>query len=626
MVAFLARCRVRPLPTLLVALLLSLSLSTQLLQAQEISPDGSAKNDPAPAVADPIVAADPPANDAFANAVVIGALPYSATQSTVEATTAGDDPTASCGSDGRARSVWYRYTPAASGTFTLRTTTSNYDTVVSIWTGSQGSLTLVPNGCNDDPASGARQAVLEVALTAGTTYHIMVARFGAVGNPGGTLNFSVRTGAINDILEWQGPPAIYFLGQGIPTYSWSNVGASSYALYIANAATPQSPIYFAWGLTPSCSGTSCTFIPFNIAGESVRLYNGTYVAWVRGTGGWVGPYQFVVNLTPPPVPTYQNVTELNTTTPRFEFGINPAIRYVHLVIWPAATFPNNPVFDQWFYRDSICNGADACGYRVTTPLVDNTTYVFGVQGYGVGGYSTGGNFGGWAGTTFTIDTILNPPIPSGLSVNIGNGTPELSWTSSDAATRHFVAVYSNTTNAFVYGAYHEKIGDPALVCVINACTLVTDALQLPNGSYSFYVNAEGPGGASTGGTFNNGFAGPGDWTYNLPAPVVANITNLNATPFGSYLSFSFTGDPHTTSYNVWVGTAGGAQVFGFQNISAYDLTCHLDQTCVGTMPLFSAIPSGTQFYLAVQGVGPGGSSTGGPVSNGYQVSTAITAP
>ncbi|MDX1993041.1 MAG: hypothetical protein SF029_11655 [bacterium] len=617
MMAFIKRCRLNPLLTLVVALLLSLSAS--LLDFQSVS-------------------AAPPANDSFANAVVISTLPYFATQSTVEASEDGGDPFAECapglGGSGRAKSVWYRYTASGTGLVTLKTTGSSYDTVISVWTGGEGTFTAVPNACNNDLNS--RQSTLQVNMISGTTYHIMIGEFGNEGvATGGTLNLFVRSGPITGALEWMGPSSMITNAGGDPIYAWSNVGAVSYALYVANATTPQTPAYFGWGLSAQCAGAACTFNPVSASSEVGRLMSGTYLAWVRGSGNWVGPYTFALNANRPFMPDFEQIIDVNTLTPRIDFDITADVRYVQVVVWPAATFPNNPVFAQWFYRGSLCDLSDVCSYRLTTPLPDNTTYILGLQGYGSGGVSEGGQYNGWDGTTFTIDTIPNPPIPTNLAATTGNGTPQLSWTTSAAATRHYVSVFSHTTNTWIYGQYHEKIGDPALTCSAATCVLVTDALLVPNGSYSFYVNAEGPGGASTGGTFNNGFAGPddpanaseaGDFNFSLPAPSVANLANLAATTFSSTVSFSFTGDLKSSSYNIWVGTAGGAQVFGFQNISAYDLTCHADTSCVGMISITAPIPSGTQFYLAVQAIGPGGSSTGGPVSNGYQVSTAFTAP
>lgn len=131
--------------------------------------------------------AQPPGNDDFDAAVIIGDLPFSTAISTVEATAAPDDPT-SCSNNG---SVWFSFTPGRNMTISADTFGSNYDTVLSAYTGPRGALALVPNGCNDD--SGSAQSMVVFDATGGTTYHFAVSRCcGVGGSGGGTLSFSVK--------------------------------------------------------------------------------------------------------------------------------------------------------------------------------------------------------------------------------------------------------------------------------------------------------------------------------------------------------------------------------------------------------------------------------------------------
>jgi len=120
-------------------------------------------------------------NDNVADVRTITALPYTDTVSTTTATTETTDPTPSCGGGTRSHTVWYKYTPAANGSLLADTFGSNYDTVLSVWTGSPGSFTSV--GCNDDTSGGQSQVAL--AVTGGTTYYFMVSAWSS----GGTLVF-----------------------------------------------------------------------------------------------------------------------------------------------------------------------------------------------------------------------------------------------------------------------------------------------------------------------------------------------------------------------------------------------------------------------------------------------------
>jgi len=136
--------------------------------------------------------APPPANDDIASPIVISSLPYSNTQSTTGATTAGNDPSFACVSGQKYNSVWYRYTAAASQTLTIDTFTSNYDTVLAVWTGSPGSL--VSKACNDD-ISGFQSKVI-VSVTAGVSYYIEIASYSS---GGGTLTLNISgPGSGND--------------------------------------------------------------------------------------------------------------------------------------------------------------------------------------------------------------------------------------------------------------------------------------------------------------------------------------------------------------------------------------------------------------------------------------------
>jgi PKD repeat protein len=123
-------------------------------------------------------------NDSFTGATVITSLPFSTTQDTTQATSDPSDPSG-CSNNA---SVWFSFTPSADMRLEADTFGSNYDTVLSAWTGTQGALNLV--ACNDD--SGGTQSKITFSATAGTTYYFMVAQCcGDGGTGGGNLHFSV---------------------------------------------------------------------------------------------------------------------------------------------------------------------------------------------------------------------------------------------------------------------------------------------------------------------------------------------------------------------------------------------------------------------------------------------------
>ena len=134
--------------------------------------------------ASPALAA-PPDNDDLADATVVTALPYSNSQDTSDATTQPTDPD-DCGI-GAGPTVWYAFTPAASGRLEVNTFGSDYDTTLYLGTpdGSGGVDVLA---CNDD-AGGDLQSRIRFDADEGVAYLVMVGAF--AGGPGGSLTFNL---------------------------------------------------------------------------------------------------------------------------------------------------------------------------------------------------------------------------------------------------------------------------------------------------------------------------------------------------------------------------------------------------------------------------------------------------
>ena len=132
------------------------------------------------------------ANDAFSKATVISALPYSTSGvATGTATTETSEPDASCaGSAGK--TVWYRWTATSSGTITVSSEGSSFDTVVAVWRGTSISA-LTEMGCSDDFAGPEGYSKVQVAVTAGQTYYIQAGGYADASTPArsGSLSLSV---------------------------------------------------------------------------------------------------------------------------------------------------------------------------------------------------------------------------------------------------------------------------------------------------------------------------------------------------------------------------------------------------------------------------------------------------
>jgi hypothetical protein len=98
--------------------------------------------------------------------------------------------------------VWYSITAAANSIYGIDTSLSDYDTVVSVYTGACGTLTRV--GCSDDfgnPPDAANRSLLTFTETAGVTYLIEVSGKGS----GGLLKIRAGYPAITGVQFTSAP-------------------------------------------------------------------------------------------------------------------------------------------------------------------------------------------------------------------------------------------------------------------------------------------------------------------------------------------------------------------------------------------------------------------------------------
>ena len=137
-------------------------------------------------------AAAAPANDLFVSASPLLGSSGTATGSTVEATREAGEP--SHGGSGASASIWYRWTAPVTGTLTLDTRGSTYDTLLGAYTGSTvtGLSTLAEN--DDVAAWPATWSQIVVPVTEGTSYLFAIDGWGgASGAP--TLTWTMAASA-----------------------------------------------------------------------------------------------------------------------------------------------------------------------------------------------------------------------------------------------------------------------------------------------------------------------------------------------------------------------------------------------------------------------------------------------
>lgn len=122
-------------------------------------------------------------NDRWTDRIAIGALPYSTVQADVgSALFNSDEPIAPCfpSSLNPGNAVWYSFTTGADAEYlNLDTRGSDYDSVLSVWTGTPGHFELAGGGCNDNgnlDGTTATARIVGLRLAPNTEYSILVSR------------------------------------------------------------------------------------------------------------------------------------------------------------------------------------------------------------------------------------------------------------------------------------------------------------------------------------------------------------------------------------------------------------------------------------------------------------------
>lgn len=144
-----------------------------------------------------------PPNDEFENATVITTDTYHATQNTLGATHAQDDPAFPCppsGARAGSASVWYKFVPPENGRISVNTTGSSYDTLLGIWTGTRGALSNV--ACDDDSGGNLTSALTAIPVAASQTYYVEAASFAAEGTSAGAKQDTPQALAIGGNLSF----------------------------------------------------------------------------------------------------------------------------------------------------------------------------------------------------------------------------------------------------------------------------------------------------------------------------------------------------------------------------------------------------------------------------------------
>ncbi len=196
-----------------------------------------------------LVATLTPVNDTFAAATVLTGTSFTVNGSNIGATVQTKEPKHAGVRGGK--SVWWSWTAPSSGTLSLATTGSSFDTTLGIYTGT-AVKTLAVVGSNDDESSSVLSSKVVVSVVSGKTYRIAVDGYSA---ESGSI---VLTGSLTASAVLAAPAGVTALrdAAGRITITWRGVArASSYEITLTSGST----VYASGQVTSTRASTVGTF-------------------------------------------------------------------------------------------------------------------------------------------------------------------------------------------------------------------------------------------------------------------------------------------------------------------------------------------------------------------------------
>ena len=221
----------------------------------------------------PTYVAPPLSNDYVTSPTIVNALPFIGQQSTVNATTYTGEPNCSYGWYGA--TVWYQFTAPVSGSITVDTIGSNFDTVVGIY---DYWLTTPALACNDEAYDIVGPSRATATVVAGATYLVQVGGYHAAnGNLAIRIGYSYSNNVFSNAYIVS-PPLTHDFDTTLATLTsgeprpCASIGATSWYRYDAPSSQPLlmstagSSFDTALAVYVSSAGPTTSFTPLTSIG------------------------------------------------------------------------------------------------------------------------------------------------------------------------------------------------------------------------------------------------------------------------------------------------------------------------------------------------------------------------
>lgn len=592
-----------------------------------------------------------PSNDNFAQARVIPttAMPQDFDQDIFRATVEGTDPAMPCGG-ARNNTVWYRYTPTANQRIRLDTSTSGYDSIIGVYTGSPGSFTEV--ACDDNGASGG---IATIDMTANTAYHIMIAKFGTAVSFPRRLHLQViklppANDNFDDAAEISALPGVFNAVQDVdlstspdsdpaitcltPNDNYVNSiwykytpTVSRYVQLSTEGSAFDTAIGVYTGTANALTQIACDnndgTLTSSVVGWNTTANTTYYIMLAKvGTTPVVGTAsaRFSINALVQNGPLNAITTKYGN--PSYEWTDIPGARYYYLFLQATTGVQriNEVISDTLFCDGTICSvdptqlpSILAENYRLP-----NGSYQWSVRGWNYDGPAEWVGFG-----NFTLTATPPGLVTIGAATNLNQLRPTLNWTldvnaNSATAFNIYVAPAANLGTGSMFLTNLTRLAACGSINGLN-CSVQLNVDLLNATDYSFFVQSVNLAGALTNtGPYDNGYAGSGNFRTNFTIP---NIPANLAVNYNQGLpSISWDDSPNAQSFNVYISPAAN---WGTQtHFQTYPRTTGVNGLCNGitcTLRNLHIVLANGAYNFAVNAVGSASPSVDGTYNNGYGV-------
>ncbi len=550
-----------------------------------------------------------PANDLCANAIPI-ACGSTASGTTVNATV--DNVTGgTCGTSITAPGVWYTFTSPGTGNATVSLCGSSFDTKISVFSGTCGSLVCI--GGNDD--SCGLQSQLTFSATNGTTYYVLVHGFSS---STGSFTLSLTCpappvmGPANDLCANAAPISC---GQ---TLSGTTVGATNTVAGSCGVSVTSADVWYVIGGTGgditvstcnqasfdtklsvfsgSCGALLCIGGNDDAVGCSLTseftfpsTVGTNYYILVHGFSSQTGTFDLTATCAPAPVPGCTDPTALNYN--------------------PAATVDDGSCV--YGPANDLCANAAAisCGQTLSGTTVGATVDNVGTCTVSNTSAGVWYSFTG-TGTPATVSTCSQASFDTKLSVFTGScgalvcvgGNDDFSGCSGFTSQFTFPTTAGTTYRVLVHG-FGSSTGtfSLSLTCapVVLGCTDPAAINYNPNANTDdgscIYPPVTCAEALAVGvGTYNTGSINSGNGASNICTfPISGNATHARWYTFTPVVSGEYT-----------IGSAGLTSVdtrLSIHTGSCGDLACYASNDDVGGGSFASQVTecftAGTTYYI-----------------------------